>query len=84
MGSHDHPGTARVAAGHHADHVVEGASPERERGELHVEAEGGELPGDVVAGRAVALRRRDGVAHALEREDMVPQLLGERGPLTGG
>jgi hypothetical protein len=74
----------RVAAGHHADHIVVRASSKRERCELHVEAEGGELARDIIAGRAVALRSRDGVAHPLQREHVTPQPFGESRPLTEG
>ena len=75
----------RVAARQDADHVVVGAAVEGEGRELDGEADRPELAGDMVTGGAVALRRRDRVAHSFQHLDLAAQPLHQRrAGLTGG
>jgi len=80
--SDQEPRPSRVATRDSGQDVVVRAPPKRERHEIDGESASAQLGRDVVAGRAVALRRRRRVADAFECRDLAPEPLGERGALT--
>jgi len=73
-----------VAPAQRAHHVMVRAAAEAKRGEVDGQAGGAEFGGDVVARRTVALRRRHGMTHTLERRDVAAQAQGELRALTMG
>ena len=77
-------GATRVSAGQDSDHIVVGTAAKRKRPEFHLQTKRAELSGDVISGRAVALRCGGRMAHAFERGHLTAQPLDELGKLTGG